>query len=72
MNFIEYWYMLPISVLIATIAMAGGVEGSTFFAPIFMLGLGLEPEVAVGVGLMTEVFGFASGLFAYISRRLID
>jgi hypothetical protein len=27
----EYWYMLPVSVLIATIAMASGVEGATFW-----------------------------------------
>lgn len=72
MDFLEYGYMLPIAILIATIAMASGVEGATFFAPIFMLGLGLEPEVAVGVGLITEVFGFGSGLLAYVRRGLID
>lgn len=69
---IEYWYMLPIAALVATTAMASGVGGATFLAPIFMLGLGLEPEVAIGTGLMTEVFGFASGLVAYARKRLID
>ncbi|HEY9667267.1 MAG TPA: sulfite exporter TauE/SafE family protein [Coleofasciculaceae cyanobacterium] len=69
---IEYWYMLPIATLIATIAMASGVEGGTFFAPIFMLALGLPPEVAIGAALITEVFGFSSGLFAYARKRLID
>lgn len=71
MNF-EYWYMLPIATLIATIAMASGVEGGTFFAPIFMLALGLPPEVAIGTALITEVFGFSSGLFAYARKKLID
>jgi uncharacterized membrane protein YfcA len=37
-----------------------------------LLGLGLPPEVAIGVGLITEVFGFASGLSAYARKRLID
>ena len=69
---LEYWYMLPVSILVATIAMASGVEGATFFAPIFILALRLTPEVAIGVGLITEVFGFASGLFAYARKRLID
>lgn len=69
---LEYWYMLPVSILVATTAMASGVEGATFFAPIFILVLGLPPEVAIGVGLITEVFGFASGLFAYARKRLID
>ncbi len=68
----EYWYMLPISVVIATIAMASGVGGATFFAPIFLLALRLPPEIAIGVGLITEVFGFTSGLTAYMRRRLVD
>lgn len=71
MNF-EYWYMLPIATVISTIAMASGVEGGTFFAPIFMLALGLPPEVAIGAALITEVFGFSSGVVAYARKKLID
>lgn len=37
-----------------------------------MLALGLSPEVAIGTGLITEFFGFASGLYAYARKRLID
>ena len=59
---LQYWFMLPIAVLIATTAMASGVGGATFFSPLFILALGLRPEVAIGTGLITEVFGFASGL----------
>jgi uncharacterized membrane protein YfcA len=69
---LEFWYMLPVAVLIATTAMASGVEGATFFSPLFILALGLPPEVAIGAGLVTEVFGFGSGLYAYATRRLID
>ena len=69
---LDYWFMLPIAVLIATIAMASGVEGATFFSPLFILALRLPPEVAIGTALITEVFGFASGLFAYVRKRLID
>jgi len=64
--------MFPVSVLIATIAMASGVEGATFFTPLFILGLGLPTDVAVGTGLITEVFGFSSGLYAYVRKGLID
>ena len=67
---LEYWFMFPVSILIATVAMATGVEGATFFTPLFILGLGLPPDVAIATGLLTEVF--ASGLFAYTRRRLID
>lgn len=68
----DYWYMLPISTGVATVAMASGVEGATFFAPIFLLALGLPAEVAIGTGLLTEVFGFASGVTAYVRRGLVD
>ena len=68
----EFWYMMPVSIIVATVAMASGVGGATFFAPIFILGLGLSPEVAIGIGLITEVFGFASGLIAYVRQRVID
>ena len=68
----EFWYMLPVGVVIATVAMASGVGGATFFAPLFILGLGLPPELAVGSGLVVEVFGFGSGVYAYVRRQLID
>jgi hypothetical protein len=64
--------MLPLSIVIATIATASGVGGATFFAPLFVLALGIPPEVAIGTALITEVFGFASGLYAYARKRLID
>lgn len=69
---LDYWFMFPVAVLVATVAMASGVEGATFFAPIFILALKLPPEVAIGTALITEVFGFASGLFAYVRKQLID
>ena len=69
---LEFWFMLPVSVIIATVAMSSGVEGATFFTPLFLLVLGLSPEIAIGTGLITEVFGFASGVTAYVRRGLID
>lgn len=69
---LAFWYMLPVAIVIATVAMASGVGGATFFAPLFILGLGLPPELAIGAGLVIEVFGFSSGLYAYIRRKLID
>lgn len=60
----ELWWLLPTSVLIATVAMASGVGGAVFFSPIFLLVLGLEPAVAIGTALLTELFGFGSGLMA--------
>ena len=64
--------MFPVAVAVATVAMASGIGGATFFAPILIIGLRLPPEIAIGTGLITEVFGFASGVTAYGRRRLID
>ncbi len=69
---LQYWYMLPVSILVATTAIASGVGGATFFSPIFILFLGLPPDVAIGTALITEVFGFTSGIYAYATKKLID
>ncbi len=68
----EYWFLFPISALIATIAMASGIGGAVFFSPLFMLALRLDAKIAIGTALITELSGFTSGLIAYIKTRLID
>lgn len=69
---LEYWYLFPVSIAVATLAMASGIGGAVFFSPIFLLWLKLEPTVAIGVALVTELFGFSSGLVAYVRAELID
>lgn len=69
---LEYWYLFPVSIAVATLAMASGIGGAVFFSPIFLLWLKLEPTVAIGVALVTELFGFSSGLIAYVRAKLID
>lgn len=72
MDLTQYWYMFPVSLAVATLANATAVEGATFFSPIFMLALKVEPLTAIGTAIITEVFGFGSGVAAYMRRRLID
>lgn len=69
---LEFWYLFPISIAIATIAMSSGVGGAVFFSPLFILALKLDPQMAIGAALITEFFGFTSGLIAYLKARLID
>ena len=66
------WFLFPTSILIATISTSSGIGGAVFFAPLFILVLKLEPTVAVGAALFTEMFGLGSGLTAYIRKKLID
>jgi hypothetical protein len=35
----EYWFLFPVAVLVAAMAMASGVGGATFFTPIFIISL---------------------------------
>jgi uncharacterized membrane protein YfcA len=69
---LAYWFLFPISIGIGFLANGAGIGGATFFTPLFILVLGLEPQVAVGVALITEVFGFASGVSAHTRARTID
>lgn len=69
---LQYWYLFPASIVIATVANGAGVGGATFFSPLFVLGLGLDPVVAIGTALITEVFGFLSGVIAHFRARAID
>ena len=69
---LEHWYLFPVSIGVATLAMASGVGGAVFFSPIFILWLRLEPTVAIGIALITELFGFSSRLIAYVRAKLVD
>jgi uncharacterized membrane protein YfcA len=80
----EYWtkyaFMFPVSVCVATTAMLTGIGGAALFSPIFIIGfqaLGPEfplatPAEAFNVALITECFGFSSGLLGYTKRGLVD
>ncbi len=69
---LEYWFMFPIGVLFATIAMAVGIGGAAMFTPFFLLVLRIPANIAVGVGLFIEVFGFGSGLLGFARKKLIE
>ncbi len=80
MSFLQYWFMFPVSIAVATTAMLSGIGGAAFFMPVFLIVfplLGPEyvlagPAAAVAVALLTETFGFSSGFVAYVRKRLID
>lgn len=72
--------MLPLSTFVATGAMLGGIGGAAMFMPLFLIFFPLlgpeyllaSPVAAIGVALLTEAFGFSSGLVGYLRRKLID
>ena len=80
MDFTLYWFMFPVSILVATCAMLSGIGGAALFTPIFILVFPLlGPEyvlgstiAAIGTALITQTFGFLSGFIGYYRRKLID
>lgn len=69
---LSFWWLFPFSIVIAAIANGAGIGGATFFSPLFVIVLGLDPVIAIGAALLTEVFGFASGVIAHARARAID
>jgi len=65
------WFMFPVAVGIATIAMTAGIGGAVMFAPFFLHVLRLDPLIALGAGLVIEVFGFSSGVIGYWRKKVI-
>ncbi len=80
MDFTLYWFMFPIAICVATVAMLSGIGGTAIFMPIFLLLLPLlgpeyplnDPVTAVAAALLTSTFGFTSGLIGYYRQKLID
>ncbi len=80
MDFTLYWFMTPVSMLVATVAMLSGIGGAALFTPIFIILFPLlGPEyilestvAAIGTALLTETFGFSSGFIGYYRKRIID
>ena len=75
----RYAFMLPTATAVATACQLCGVGGAALFSPIFLLVFPLMgPEYpldsaaeAIASALLTEVFGFASGLSGYARRGLV-
>lgn len=80
MDFTLYWFMFPVSIVVATCAMLSGIGGAALFTPIFILVFPLlGPEyvlestvAAIAAALFTQSFGFLSGFIGYYRRGLID
>ncbi|KAK3263973.1 hypothetical protein CYMTET_27259 [Cymbomonas tetramitiformis] len=76
----KYWFMLPTATCVATSCLLSGIGGAALFSPIFLLVFPLlgpqyplgSPAAAFTTALLTECFGFSSGLIGYFRRGLVD
>jgi uncharacterized membrane protein YfcA len=69
---LSVWWVYPVSVAVATLALSSGISGALFFAPFFLLVVGLTPAQAIGGGLMTELLGTFFGTMNYVRQGVVD
>ena len=69
---LSLWWVYPAALCIATLAISTGISGALFFVPFFLLVVGVSPAEAIGGGLMTMIFGTASGTFSYVRQGVVD
>jgi uncharacterized membrane protein YfcA len=72
------WFMFPVCIIVASLAMFSGISGSALLMPVFLIGfpvLGvptLTTVAAVGMSLFLETSGFGTGVYRYVHRGLVD
>ncbi len=71
-DLLSFWWLFPAALLIGAVAMTFGIGGAIFFSPFFVIFLSLKPEVAIALGILIDVFAFASGLAGYVRSRLVN
>ena len=78
MDWTVYWFMLPVCITVASVAMFSGISGAAMLTPIFLIGFPLfgvprlTTVAAIGTSLFLETSGFGTGLYRYLSMRLVD
>ena len=78
MDWTVYWFMLPVCIAIAGIAMFSGISGAAMLIPVFLIVFPLlgVPRLttveAIGTSLLLEASGFGTGLYRYFRMRLVD
>jgi uncharacterized membrane protein YfcA len=59
---IDYWFLLPVGVSIAFLAMSSGISAGNFWVPVFLFWTQFDAPVAFWMTLTTMLFGYGSGV----------
>lgn len=62
---LQYWYIFPIAICVATLCNASGFSGSVLFQPFFNFILQVPIAQSVATGIATETIGMSSGALRY-------
>lgn len=78
MDWTVYWFMLPVCIVVASVAMFSGISGAAMLIPVFLIAFPvldvprLSTVEAIGTSLLLETSGFGTGLYRYFRLRLVD
>lgn len=59
---LTYWYLFPVGIIIAILAISAGISGSNFWIPVYLIWIGLDTKTTFWLALLTMIFGFGSGI----------
>jgi len=71
-GYFTYWYLFPVSIVIAILAMSAGISGANFWIPVYLIWLGIDPKTGFWLALLTMVFGFGSGTIKNVRQQTIN
>lgn len=71
-SWFHYWYMFPVSIVIAVLANAAGFSGGVIFQPIYNIFLKLPVQNSVATGIATETVGMTSGALRYLFYNKLE
>src|SRR5262245_12708533 len=69
---VDYWYLLPVGVAIAVLAMSSGVSAGNFWVPVYLLWARFEPPLAFWMALATMLCGYGSGVVRNLWQETFD
>ncbi|MCG7848379.1 MAG: sulfite exporter TauE/SafE family protein [ANME-2 cluster archaeon] len=69
---LTYWYLFPVGLVIATLAMSAGISGANFWIPVYLICVKLDPLVTFWLALITMIFGFGSGVVRNIHQGTVN
>lgn len=69
---VEYWYTLPVAVLISTAVSSVGIGGGVLLMPFFLIVIKMTPEIAVVTSLLIQTAGMGSASVTCIKQQRVD
>ena len=69
---LTYWYLFPLGIIIATLAISAGISGANFWIPVYLIVLKMEPLICFWLALLTMIFGFGSGVVRNIYQGTVN